>query len=128
MAAVCAAAVSVYAGKKREEEDSFLTAVARGNVAETQRLIASGADVNAAAEENTMDLAKMLIEAGADVNTSDDNGRTALMIAAEKNAVDLAKMLIEAGADVNASDDDGRTVFMYASYSIEELLHKAGVQ
>ena len=40
-----------------------------------------------------------LIEAGADVNAKDDDGRTALGWAASNEHTEIAKMLIEAGAD-----------------------------
>ena len=52
-----------------------------------------------AAHSNTADVAKVLIEAGADVHAKADDGRTALMIAATHKATDVAKLLIAAGAE-----------------------------
>ena len=49
---------------------------------------------------------------GADINTQDENGRTALMLA--KNA-ETARTLIEAGADVNAKDWYSQTPLRVAS-------------
>ena len=48
-----------------------------------------------------VDVAKVLIQNGADVSSKKTNW-TALHIAAEKGHVDVAKVLIENGADVNA--------------------------
>jgi ankyrin repeat protein len=49
---------------------------------------------------------RLLLDRGADVNASDDAGRTPLMIAAVSDLIqtDVVKLLIERGADVNAKD------------------------
>src|SRR5260221_485409 len=52
-----------------------------------------------------VDIARMLIERGANVSTQDEDGPTALHLASE-NDVDLARMLIERGADVSAQKKD----------------------
>ena len=51
-----------------------------------------------------VDVAKMLIQNGADVNAVNKNKSTALHFADEKRHLDFAKMLIQNGADVNAVD------------------------
>ncbi|PIV33497.1 MAG: hypothetical protein COS34_07395, partial [Lysobacterales bacterium CG02_land_8_20_14_3_00_62_12] len=45
-----------------------------------------------------------LIEAGADVDAHDADGRTALMWAARYGRTDIVTALLDAGADVNARD------------------------
>ena len=40
----------------------------------------------------------MILTAGADVNNTDDNGSTALMIAEDHDYSDIVEMLIESGA------------------------------
>jgi len=68
------------------------------------------------AEEGHLDFARVLIEAGADVNAEDNYGFTPLYICAEKGHLDFARDLIEAGADVNAKEDNGWTpLYMCAS-------------
>jgi len=67
------------------------------------------------------DSVQILLEEGADVNTSDGAGMTPLLSAIEcprygSRSVELVRLLIENGADVNASDNDGRSpLFMIAS-------------
>ena len=84
-------------------------------------LAACGADVNAKASpsgrtalhstgfENFLDVAKLLIDRGADVNAADSDDETPLSNAARANSLDVAKLLIDRGADVNAADSDGET-------------------
>ncbi|WP_460201825.1 ankyrin repeat domain-containing protein [Scytonema sp. NUACC21] len=65
--------------------------------------------------DETGEIAKMLIAAGADINAKDINGRTPLILAAEFCNAEVAAILIQAGADINAKDNDGNTALMYAS-------------
>ncbi|SCN88121.1 related to ankyrin [Fusarium fujikuroi] len=74
-------------------------------------LLAAGADVNAstgstaleiAVTRNMLGLAKLLIEAGADVNVP-KAGTTALEVAVHNDNTDLATLLVEAGASLNTS-------------------------
>lgn len=72
---------------------------------------------------------KALIESGADLDATDDDDMTALMVAAINNASDVANALIEAGADVNAKDRYGRTAFMLTvKKDIEKVLKEAGAR
>ncbi|MFX3649964.1 MAG: ankyrin repeat domain-containing protein [Paenibacillus sp.] len=54
------------------------------------------------------------IQAGANINAQDLNGRTAAMIATYNNDLTSAKALIQAGADVNIQDDMKNNPFLYA--------------
>jgi ankyrin repeat protein len=62
-----------------------------------------------AARQGSIEAAKSLIEAGADINQGDADGNTPLLIAILNNHNDLAQVLIDKGADVNAVNKDGRT-------------------
>ena len=89
-----------------------------------------------AAKKGKLDICKQLVlEKGADINTKDCDGNTALMFAIWIGAFELVTLLVKAGADVNAKDNDGRTALMFAtarrsgnSYILEKLIeHGADV-
>lgn len=73
---------------------------------------------------------KKMLSEGADVNSTDANGRTALIEASWGGYNDVVKLLIEKGADVNAADKSGYTAIMRASeeghQTIVTSLIKAG--
>jgi ankyrin repeat protein len=71
---------------------ALLQAVARGDLAEVERLL----------------------RAGAPVDPRDAQGRTPLLLATHGNHVAVARALIAAGADVNAKDSIQDSPFLYA--------------
>jgi len=77
-----------------------------------------------------IEIAKMLIEKGADVNARVKGKRTALMLASENGYLEGAELLLEKGADIDAEDEYGRTALMYAAEEghkdIVELLVEKG--
>ncbi len=62
-----------------------------------------------AARQGSIESAKTLIDAGADINQGDADTNTPLLIAILNNHDELAQMLIDKGADVNLSNKDGRS-------------------
>ena len=68
-----------------------------------------------AASNGHVDVAKVLIQNGADVNAVDEVKRTPLHGAAEEGHVDVAKVLIQNGADVNAVDKDKELSLIHIS-------------
>ena len=89
-------------------------AVKDGDLARLQELIEAGEDLTAqdkfvgtalhwAALKNDSNAARLLINAGADVNSPKVGGHeTALHVAAERGRAEVATILIEAGADIEA--------------------------
>ncbi|KAF7239229.1 Fibronectin type 3 and ankyrin repeat domains protein 1 [Varanus komodoensis] len=54
------------------------------------------------------DVAVLLIDAGADVNTKDKDGKTPLMVAALNNQEELVTLLLERGADPDIKNEFGK--------------------
>jgi uncharacterized protein len=88
----------------------------------TQHLLENGADPNAVAKnetgftaltgavsQNHNDVAKMLVDKGANVNYRYEGGFTPLMHAASAGNFELVKLLLENGADPNAKNGEGNT-------------------
>lgn len=123
-----------------------LHAAARdGNLDEVNRLIASGADVNAkedkygvvwtplhfACNHGHEDVINALLAAGADVNAKDNNGWSPLHWAIYNHQEHIAKVLLSFGADVSAMNNNEQTPLHVACYrgfspSIVEALLVAG--
>ncbi len=85
-------------------------------------LIQAGANVNQGDNDGKTPLmcarmvaqTDMLIQAGANVNQADKQGKTALMYAAERGDIETVKSLINAGADALLTDKNGYTAQDYA--------------
>ncbi|XP_036449959.1 ankyrin repeat domain-containing protein 50 [Colossoma macropomum] len=58
----------------------------------------------------------LLLEKGADVNSRDEHGRTALSLACELGHLDAVKILVQFNADPEVSDSWGNTALMYSAY------------
>lgn len=74
--------------------------------------------------QNRIDLVRLLIRRGADVNKPRRNGTTPLFCAACEGYEAIAKELIAAGADVNHQAHDGRTPLVSATSSNQIKLAK----
>ncbi len=60
--------------------------------------------LHVAAGYGRVEIARMLIDAGANVNVQDADGLTPLHVAALNGRVEIVRMLIDAGANVNVQD------------------------
>ena len=58
---------------------------------------------------------QVFIDAGADIETKNNKGRSPLHMASRSGELTTAKMLVEAGADVRATDAQGHTCLMLAA-------------
>lgn len=69
-----------------------------------------------AAEMNKLELAKLCIKEGANVNVKDRLGRTPLILAAALGSKEIINLLLSNYGDINICDDNGITPFSYAVY------------
>jgi ankyrin repeat protein len=116
-----------------------------------ERLIEKGADINYSTPSNPLakpfegwtslhyaiscksdEVARFLIEKGADVNAIADDGTTPLILAAKNDSVFMAKFMLDKGADVNWRDLKKKSAMSYAKglfskkKKMIELLESAG--
>lgn len=128
----------------RDSTNMTLLHHATGDIACVQKLLESGADVNAKSNSNTTPLmqavyairgeavVEALLKAGANVNDQDDKKMTALMHAVYSNNVPAVQLLIAAKADVTKKNVHGQTALTMArtegniDKKIISLLTKAG--
>jgi hypothetical protein len=102
----------------------LMIAAASGDLDRVRALLAQGAKVNLLSrygdtalinavglELRSVELAQVLIAAGADVNLA-GHGSTALIAAAGKGDTALLQLLLAAGANVNAADEYGLTALI----------------
>lgn len=105
-------------------ESELITAIENKNFETTKKLINSGYDINREVNGHTAltiavnlhnnKIVKMLIDAGANVNTKSTDGLTILMFAIITKNNGATNILINAGIDINAQDIDGLTALMTA--------------
>jgi ankyrin repeat protein len=108
------------------EPSPLMDAAARGDAATVRALIAKKADVNAVHVDGTtavhvavnadrLDIADMLLRAGAKAAAADRYGVTPLYLASVNGNADMIRRLLDAGADPNAVDPGGETALMTAA-------------
>lgn len=115
-----------------EEYDNLFDAVQYGSLPDVKRLIAAGEDVNERDISDSTpifkveegDIAKALIDAGAEIHATDEDGFTPLHNARRSESV--VRVLIEAGADVKARNKDGFTPLFFADEGSAKAMIEAG--
>lgn len=122
---------NVYVNTRKEEVayTPLMTAIWNHAPAAVETLLAAGAKVNGAqgyagetpltlAASSSSDLERitvMLLDAGADVNATNEYGLTALMDATHRQSAAVIEMLIKRGAVVDTRDHQGRTALQFAA-------------
>jgi ankyrin repeat protein len=119
LCALVALAVLLAACAQKSLEEQLILAVRQNHPAEVDRLLAAGANVNAdkvkgfegrpplfhAATYGYVDIARKLVEKGANVNAGvQSRAVTPLMVAALNGSAAMVALLIQFGADVNARE------------------------
>jgi ankyrin repeat protein len=109
--------------------DDLFAAVEKNDIQKVRFLLPLGADVNArdpyasmsplmmAAYDGYTEIAKLLIEKGAEINAKGgvDMDMTPLVYAASQDRFDMVKLLIENGANVNIKTKYGWTPLFFAA-------------
>ncbi|CAM9680132.1 unnamed protein product [Ectocarpus fasciculatus] len=133
-----------------EEYPPVVFAAAVGSASMIKFLVDKGADMNSATWRpgafprgsraihvavssgyaGALDALRELIKAGADLNVTNSQGCTPLMMACRVDKegaerVELARELLKAGVDTTLLDADGRAALHYAAYSGNEALTQA---
>lgn len=104
---------------------------------DVEEAIEAGADVNKKSiadgypliyyseDDDSIDIVKMLLKAGANPNIKDDYGVPLLSFAIDCSSDNIAKLLIKSGANVNEEDKVGKTPLMHAAEEDNAVLVKA---
>jgi uncharacterized protein len=123
---------SSQAGAKPPQMDIH-TAVVTGNLAVVQQHIAAGSNLNekdpfggsspliSAAVFGKTEIARALVEAGADLNFQNNDGSTALHSAAFFCRPEIVKMLLDKGADKTIKNKYGATAYESVAGPFAEL-------
>jgi uncharacterized protein len=112
-------------------------AVFFGHIEAAETLLQAGADVNqvaknamkvaplhAAAASKQLELARRLLELGANANARQQGGLTPLHEVAANGQLEFARLLLAHGAEVNAGTDDGKTPLSFALVVGQEAMAK----
>ena len=71
-------------------------------------------DSTAVRKEDRVNCVAVLVEAGADVNSTDDHDTTPLHVAASEDSADLVAALVSRGAEIDCEDENGETPLILA--------------
>jgi ankyrin repeat protein len=121
-------------------DSAIMVAAIGGRLAIVKKLYARGAEINHpgwtpliyAATGVHADVARYLIDAGANVNAASPNGTTALMMAVRGGHAAVVDLLLERGADLGHRNADGATALAWAKRggfdAIERGLRRRGAK
>lgn len=118
--------MGAISGSRASDLDFFVEAVRKDRIDEVRAFLLKGGDVNSrdvfgdnsglhwAARLGLAEMARLLIDNGADLNIRNDEGFTPLHWAAGEGQKELVVILIVHGADVNARNKRGWTPLRWA--------------
>jgi ankyrin repeat protein len=126
LAATSLVAVLLSPATRAAEPTPLVEAAARGDQATVRALIGKKVDVNAARIDGTtalhmavnadrLDIADVLLRAGARASAADRYGVTPLYLASLNGNADMIRRLLDAGVDANSVDPGGETALMTAA-------------
>lgn len=110
-----------YQKRAHQKELNWQLLHSLGDYGEVRRLLSEGADpdscymkpewspITYAARYHYLELMKILIENGADVNKTCESSNTALHYAVQSSSRYMIELLIENGADPHINNSDGKT-------------------
>ena len=117
--------VVLFIANTPKSGEELRRAAIKGDVETVRSLLSKGANLNWRAggwtilmfvsREGRTEIAKILLEHGADPNVKGREGATAVTISAEHGHAELVKVLLGGGADVNGKNDHGNTALMYGA-------------
>ena len=90
--------------------------------ADVEDLLNGRSALSVACKQGHVDVVRLLIENGADIESEDNDGRTPLRYACEQQRLAVIRVLIDSNADVNHATKEGGTP-LYAQKAM--LLHNA---
>ena len=117
----------IASGANAEGQTPLILAIKHQDVNMANAVLLAGANANGVnrktrqtalmetALNGCLQIAILLIEAGADVNIFDMSGHTALMLAVRKGHLKIGEILIKAGADVDKFTAEGLTALLYCT-------------
>lgn len=109
-------------------------AVRNDNEAFVSKLIELGADINVVSEDRgytpvmdavwrgNLDITKILVNKGAELNTINKEGQTNLVLAVGADKTDIVKILAKHGADPDIKDQMGMSAYGYATLFRKEKI------
>ena len=109
------AANSPVADAAMNGDKAELTSLLRHNTSVNEPQADGATAIQWAAYQDDLEMAEMLIAAGADVRASNREGATPLSLAALNGSAKMIGRLLQAGADVNEKGPHGETPLMFAS-------------
>jgi ankyrin repeat protein len=132
----CAEVLMTYKAALNSVNDAgrtaLMTAVEKEDLTSLQMLLQAGADTAlkdkrgftaihiALFERKCQSVAEILMADRTALNSVDDDGKSALMIAIEKNDMTILERLLQAGADTTLKDKNGHTALHIALFEVEK--------